>query len=1282
MNSSFDMASLVKSLNIKKSEIPFVGLRPFEADESHLFFGRDKQIADLLQKLHTHQFLAIVGSSGCGKSSLIRAGLIPKLKAGFLTEKRDHWIIATLRPSGDPLLYFSNAVNEAFETSAGDLVLQKPGFTPEELTKIGVSGVIKTMHELMDNQRVNLLILVDQFEELFTYKTGGEKLKNDNVFFVSLLLALANEKNLPVYTIITMRSDYIGSCNRFFGLPEILNESQYLVPRLKWQQIREVIESPIKLFGQKISPGLLDLLTNDSDKELDQLPVLQHCLMRTYGNWINDGKQGSIEFKHYENSGCLNGALNKHADEVYGELNENQKKIAQYLFQAITDYKFQAIIENDKEDEPIRRPRSYFIIKEICKAVEAGNENDVAEVINRFRRRSCAFLTPPESVKKIIDQSIIDISHESLMRQWGTLKGWMKNEQRSADKLFWLSECVTEQRELLRGLDITTSLSWKKKQNPNNEWASRYINNLDAVEEYIEKSRVRDKRRRWINYGSIFFAVAGVITTIAIISSTLVSSAEAKQKAAEANQREANTQKKAISLKAQGDSARAAEQLEKTRTDSILLQVQIARDKANEQILYEKQQSQLQAELLEKTQNIKNESMSDVLDLTKEYFYQSQSLDTAFKRKYVLELIYLKYAAGNSRGYNSFLTALNKVALGLESAKEDPNKSLWIVGHAAQLYHHPVLDSLFGNLMDQNLFYSSKTVFPDNGEDLLTDSRIHAISKNKDLFAYLQGDSIRLGRIDAKKITLLPALPIPRTYVKYSRVSRSNTNIYGLRKLVFKDDNTLLGLMNDSIIYHWNLDGALLDTKNINNTNSYQIKTFTPDGSKLLLGSLLNNSVIIRNNIGDTLASIVIPQARLGTLSNVEAAPDSKRYLIVCDQGIFSGNIYSNKDTSSSLDFTEANFFNSDSIIAYTTKGEKINLLDTKLTPKFKDIIIADKLDPGETIESIQLSADRKKMLVQVVDAQSKKHFLVIKNLNDSELFELETKKEKKGNRFVVRKVYNASSIGFLQNDQVSAYQQLNKWLSMSIWKKFNRIDVSDICSESMPPLQISEKIKYGITDVNSIKDEKILNLIAEETLASYRNSGDRLGLLSNYTTNKVLTQSFGTKYWHELNRATEDVFEFDQDTMNYCNNLSLLVRLGEAGLLSKNEESKVDSVDLSVSYGMLAFLSMFNAKINYDSVIRYASRGLRLDSVQNNWIYSNLALGYLFSGKYKEAYKIYTKFIDSTCNCGVSGFREGFMDDLKRLEGAGIINPTKIDLYERVKKIRKFLNSEISTLD
>ena len=1282
MNNLTEIASLMKAHFSNKSENPYVGLRPFEADEGHLFFGRDKQIKDLLQNLHTNHFLSIVGSSGCGKSSLIRAGVIPKLKGGFLTEKRDHWLIATMRPSGDPILHFTNAIQESLSGNNEESGLLKLKLTPDEIKNMGVAEFIKTIRAALENRRVNLLILVDQFEELFTYKTNNEKQKNENNYFINLLLGLANETDLPVYTIITMRSDYIGHCNRFFGLPELLNQSQYLVPRLKWQQIREVIEYPIKLYNQEINPGLLDLLTNDSDKELDQLPVLQHCMMRTYQNWILDGKKGFIEFKHYDETGGLQGAIRKHVNAVYGELNPTEQKIAEYIFRAITS--------SSADNEPVRHPQQFKAIVNICRAVEDSSAQNVLDVINKFRNKSCAFLTPYEELRNISDNTVIDISHESLMRQWDTLKEWIKTEKRSADKLYWLSDCVINKREYLRGLDVKDAFEWKEKQNPNNEWANRYVDNLPELLTYIKKSKNNNRRRNLLFYGSICLITVAIITAGLIYSSFR---AEAKVKLA-------NTEAKLHEAKDLAEKAEVDAQLKRAEADIAVKNAELknalsesmrheAEDRAEHAEVQAKlDQAKAQAELLIKdeilknTLSIRNEAIEKVLELTKEKFYQSPEIPVEIKKQYVLELIEIKYAkgTGDESKLKTLLASLNRATEGLERVKEDPNLGIWIVGQAHHRYNHMLFDSIFKAQVNKYLFYSKKSELELNNTSLSgLENLITAVSRNDNHFAYQDGDSIRVGKIEPDKIEFQHSFSIPKTYVKYTRGNQVNRA--GLKKLYFKDDNTLAGLINDSIFYNWSLDGKQLSVEKVAVLDNYQKKEFFPDGSRVIFGNIYNNSVQIWNIRRDSSEAVFNFPYNLGALASIEISPDSKRYLLTWFDGLSIGNIHdSTKNRNNENRFTGGNFINNNDLITFSSRKRMAYLVD----PDFKiqdSINLSSGIEVGEEILSIQISPNWEKLLVQVLDINMKKSLLVYEKTSGKPLFRLNQTDDKETGTLVVKKVPDAIAMGFGKTDLLPALQPANSPFIISQWKKYNDLKVENFNSDLMPPISTIDKLKLEIEDLDNIKSEKVLNSIVEKSLSSYEKTDDSLDYSLYYLTIKRLADIYGAKYWNDYSEATSSAFNYSLDTLRYCEELKQVVKLGESALLSAEEPEDIRPY-LATDYGNLAFYSMFLHNTNYDSVIRYASRGLQLDPVDGNWIYTNLALGYLFSGRYKEAYTIYTRYKDSAYSSSRKAFQKGFAEDFDDLEKTGILTRDKADIYERTRKIRKFLNGEISSLD
>ncbi|HEU4435325.1 MAG TPA: hypothetical protein VFR51_18200, partial [Pyrinomonadaceae bacterium] len=312
---------------------PFVGLRPFRSDEGLLFFGRREQTFELLQQLQHSRFLSVVGSSGCGKSSLIRAGLIPKLQAGFLVEQRDRWRIATVKPGDAPIENLAYSLIKTFSDVPADAAT-----LAEDMKGVCAQAVVDFLTPRLKESDANMLLLIDQFEELFNFGRYGqreiadtedtktkevqlaerldrERRRDEAADFVSIMLGLAEQSALPIYVVMTMRSDFLGDCDVFYGLPEAINVSQYLVPRLARPQRQEAIENPIVLYGQTISPRLLDRILNDAGEEGDQLPVMQHAMMRTWEKW-RAATDPVIDLEHYEAAGTLKLALSNDAEEA------------------------------------------------------------------------------------------------------------------------------------------------------------------------------------------------------------------------------------------------------------------------------------------------------------------------------------------------------------------------------------------------------------------------------------------------------------------------------------------------------------------------------------------------------------------------------------------------------------------------------------------------------------------------------------------------------------------------------------------------------------------------------------------------------------------------------------------------------------------------------------------------------------------------------------------------------------------------------------------------------
>jgi energy-coupling factor transporter ATP-binding protein EcfA2 len=269
---------------------PFPGLRPFESEEDYLFFGREQQTDELVRRLRQTRFLAVVGASGGGKSSLVRAGLIPSLHGGAMAPAGSMWRTAIFRPGDRPLenlaaaLYDSADLGKALGSRDVDLAILE---TTLRSSSAGLSAVVQHAH-IPANE--NLLLVADQFEEFFRYRSSPEAEYSEAApALVKLLLSAAADPAVRIYVALTMRSDFIGNCAALPGLPKAVSDGQYLVPRLSRSELRRAITGPAAVVSCEIAPRLVVRLLNEAGDDPDQLPVLQHALMRSW-----DGSVASL----------------------------------------------------------------------------------------------------------------------------------------------------------------------------------------------------------------------------------------------------------------------------------------------------------------------------------------------------------------------------------------------------------------------------------------------------------------------------------------------------------------------------------------------------------------------------------------------------------------------------------------------------------------------------------------------------------------------------------------------------------------------------------------------------------------------------------------------------------------------------------------------------------------------------------------------------------------------------------------------------------------------------
>jgi hypothetical protein len=605
---------------------PFPGLRPFKIEESHLFFGREGQSDEVLLKLSKSRFVGVIGPSGSGKSSFIYCGVMPILYGGFLTDASPDWEVVVTRPGAGPIDNLAEALlknnPEYLAAEKEERKIKRTIFST--LLRSSSLGLVEAIQQSRKHTEVNYLILVDQFEELFRFKDSLDPNSvNETLAFVNLLIEACNYPDTPIYVAITMRSDFIGDCAQFPELTRKINDSHYLIPQMTREQKRRAIEGPVAVGGAKISPRLTQQLLNDLGDNPDQLPILQHALMRTWSYWsaYRDYESEAVDLKHYEAIGTMAEALSMHANEAFDELTEDQKRICEILFKAIT--------EKRGENFGIRRPTR---LNEVA-AIADVSEEDVSAVIEKFREPGRSLLTPAHGTN-LGPKSMIDISHESLMRIWVRLKNWVDDEAEAVQMYTRLAEAASMHQVGKAGLwrppDLQLALNWQSKHKPTLVWGQRYNPAFERTMIFLEYSkkeweteqRIKElEQKRKLQRARITAIVLGSATLVSLIFLVFAVlqtfEAERQKKFAEEQTILAKeNEKKALAQEKEALHQKEIAEEEKRKAELAQVEAEKARDEATKSAEIARQQKQIADEQKIKAESnekeaIKNKNLAD-----------------------------------------------------------------------------------------------------------------------------------------------------------------------------------------------------------------------------------------------------------------------------------------------------------------------------------------------------------------------------------------------------------------------------------------------------------------------------------------------------------------------------------------------------------------------------------------------------------------------------------------------------------------------------------------------
>lgn len=386
---------------------PFKGLEAFQQTDSRFFFGREELVRKALnnlQRLRGARFLAIVGASGSGKSSLVRAGVIPQLRAGKLP-KSETWRFAILTPGPDPL--------EALATRLSPL-LGDDFHTEDIAARLRVDPVSLDAYAdllLQDTPPdVRLVLVVDQFEEVFT--RAGEF---ERQAFIDLLYDAATSPEGRVQIIITMRADFFDRLGRYPLWAELFEQENLLiVTEMTTANLLRTIEGPARAVGLVYEDGLVDRILEDVRRQPGSLPLLQYAL-----NALYERREGRyLTTAAYDAIGGVQKALAGHAEEVYQRLNAAQQDIMRRVLLRL--------VEVNESGEATRRRVAREDLN--FRGVAQSAVQEIIDLMTAAQSRllvASREIKPSDDVPTTPPVTWLEVSHEALIREWARFRGWI-----------------------------------------------------------------------------------------------------------------------------------------------------------------------------------------------------------------------------------------------------------------------------------------------------------------------------------------------------------------------------------------------------------------------------------------------------------------------------------------------------------------------------------------------------------------------------------------------------------------------------------------------------------------------------------------------------------------------------------------------------------------------------------------------------------------------------------------------------------------------------------------
>lgn len=459
-------------------ECPYKGLAAFQSEDASYFFGREDLVEELVNRLQQSRMLVLGGSSGSGKSSVLRAGLLPSVAANAIPGS-ENWRVCVFTPGRDPMT---------------DLYFQLIGDNSHLTAQVSLNDFIaypSAARRLATANEGELLICIDQFEELFTLVTQERRNK-----FIEALSAMTDPADSRVRIVITIRADFYASCAEIPWLADRISENQLMVGPMTRAELRRAISEPARAAGLHMDRSLIDAIVDEAGKEAGSLPLVAHSLYETYIR----RKGATMSLDGYREAGGVTGAISQTAETLFSNtFDDDQKNATQRLFLRLVT-----------PGEGTPDTRRLLPIDEVEQDSEPETTRKVVEALTDARLLS-------------VDENTVQIAHEALLRTWPRLNSWIEDSRddlRMRQRIQHdAAEWENDGREpdlLYRGTRLLAAEEWSLENE--NELGKLEREFLGQAREAREAALAASNRRKRLR--RLYFQIAAAALAVLTIGAT------------------------------------------------------------------------------------------------------------------------------------------------------------------------------------------------------------------------------------------------------------------------------------------------------------------------------------------------------------------------------------------------------------------------------------------------------------------------------------------------------------------------------------------------------------------------------------------------------------------------------------------------------------------------------------------------------------------------------------------------------------------------------------------